>query len=103
MRLTREQTRFIVESIHRQLGSQARVLVYGSRLDDKARGGDLDLLIESDELPPLLMRADLKLELETGLSMPVDVLTMKRGAAPTAFQRIARANAVPLLETHGGH
>jgi len=42
--------------------SRARTFLYGSRLDD-ARGGDIDLLIESSPELPLLQRASLQVRL----------------------------------------
>ncbi|RKT45755.1 nucleotidyltransferase family protein [Thiocapsa rosea] len=72
------------------------VYLFGSRLDDRARGGDFDLLIETTQGLTLLERARLKLELEEGLGLPVDVISRARNAEPTPFQRIARASAVRL-------
>ncbi len=48
MRLTDEQIS-IIRRLARELGGpQARVRVFGSRLDDSTRGGDLDLMLELD-------------------------------------------------------
>jgi len=96
MRLTPLQQRTICETVTAQVGADARVWLFGSRCKDDARGGDLDLLIESNALPSTLQRASVKLALESSLSMPVDVIGIKRGAAPTAFQRIALATGIPL-------
>lgn len=70
--------------------------MFGSRLDDGARGGDIDLLVESeDDLSPL-QRASLKLAIEARIGLPADVLSIKRGDPPTAFQQIALAKGVEL-------
>lgn len=50
MRLTDQQRGIIRNEVARVLGPRARVYLFGSRLDDKARGGDLDLFIEIDEV-----------------------------------------------------
>ena len=96
MRLTSVQIKTIVTTIRAQVGAEARVVVFGSRLDDARRGGDLDLLIESTPAPGLLQRAKIKLALEGALRMPVDVLAKPGGAPPTPFQAIALATGVSL-------
>ncbi|MHB1075488.1 hypothetical protein [Thiobacillus sp.] len=49
MRLTIQQTRTIKQLATQIAGEHARVRVFGSRLDDQARGGDLDLMLELPE------------------------------------------------------
>jgi predicted nucleotidyltransferase len=46
MRLSTDQQRVIRQTTHELLGPAARVRLFGSRLDDSARGGDIDLLVE---------------------------------------------------------
>ena len=96
MRLTAEQIETIRQTVAGILGQDARVILFGSRLNDNARGGDVDLLVECDELPDLMQRSRIKLALESSLSLPVDVEAIKRGGVPTAFQRIALATGIPL-------
>jgi predicted nucleotidyltransferase len=96
MRLTNAHIDIIREATRRNFGADALVWLFGSRLDDSAKGGDVDILVEADQQPSLLERARIKMELEDLLMLPVDVLSIKRGAQPTAFQRIAMAQAVVL-------
>jgi len=49
MRLTNYQIQAIRRLAREVAGDQARVRVFGSRLDDTARGGDLDLMLELPE------------------------------------------------------
>jgi predicted nucleotidyltransferase len=49
MRLTTSEISAIREEIGR-LDARAEVYLYGSRVDDTARGGDVDLLVVSDTL-----------------------------------------------------
>jgi predicted nucleotidyltransferase len=49
MRLTAGEITAIREEIER-LDPKAEVYLYGSRVDDTARGGDVDLLVVSDTL-----------------------------------------------------
>lgn len=77
MRLTDYQTQ-IIRQISRQVaGSQSRVRVFGSRLDDAAHGGDIDLMLE---LPnpvdnPALMAAQVSAKVSRAMhGRKVDVL-----------------------------
>jgi predicted nucleotidyltransferase len=49
MRLTQQERKVICDSINR-VDPEARILLFGSRVDDQARGGDIDLLVLSDRL-----------------------------------------------------
>lgn len=49
MRLTSDQTQIIRQLAREVAGDQSLVRVFGSRLDDAARGGDVDLLVEIAE------------------------------------------------------
>jgi predicted nucleotidyltransferase len=46
MRLTAQQIQLIRQASTHIAGECSRVRVFGSRLDDAARGGDLDLMVE---------------------------------------------------------
>ncbi|OIR06754.1 hypothetical protein GALL_110020 [mine drainage metagenome] len=61
MRLTDDQTQAIRQLAHQVAGSQSRVRVFGSRLDDAAHGGDLDLMLEVQDPVenPALMAAQM--------------------------------------------
>jgi predicted nucleotidyltransferase len=49
MRLTETECRTIREVVSDLTGGRARAIVFGSRLDELARGGDIDLLVDSPE------------------------------------------------------
>ena len=49
MRLKDHEVRAIKDSVH-SLDKNARVYLFGSRVDDKKRGGDIDLIISSDKI-----------------------------------------------------
>jgi len=77
MRLTTLQIEAIRDLSRQVAGEQARVRVFGSRLDDSARGGDLDLMIELNEpVPnPALLAAQLSAKVSRTLhGRKVDVL-----------------------------
>ena len=96
MRLTPEQVHTILVTVAEQVGSDARVVLFGSRVDDAGRGGDVDLLIESGTPPNLLQRARIKLVLESALQIPIDIVAKQRSADPTPFQAIAIGTGIPL-------
>lgn len=96
MRLSVDQTRVILHCVRQQFGADARVMLFGSRLDDTARGGDVDLLVESQAQPSLRQRALATLALEQALNLPVDIVAMQRGTPGSTFARMARSKAQPL-------
>lgn len=61
MRLTDDQVQIIRQLAYQVAGSQSRVRVFGSRLDDATQGGDVDLLLELENPVdnPALMAARL--------------------------------------------
>lgn len=97
MRLSPAQARVIIQCVRQQFGADAGVAVFGSRLDDQARGGDVDLLVECASSPTLRQRALATLALEDALQLPVDIVAVQRGSLGSPFARIARSNALPLV------
>ena len=96
MRLTMQQTQTIAQTVNRLAGAGSAVYLFGSRLDDQAKGGDVDLFIESDMPLSLIHRAQIKMELESQLGLPVDILAKLRSAGATPFQKIAKFRATQL-------
>ena len=48
MRLTHDQIQAIKQTAHAVLGNDSRAILFGSRADDTKKGGDIDLLFETD-------------------------------------------------------
>lgn len=61
MRLTQRQATEIVQLTRQLTGLPVEVRVFGSRLNDRAKGGDLDLMVElpEPEANPALLAARL--------------------------------------------
>ncbi|MHB8387687.1 nucleotidyltransferase domain-containing protein [Metallibacterium sp.] len=52
MRLTPEQAAIIRSAAAEVFGTDARVWLFGSRVDDAKRGGDIDLLVQTAQTQP---------------------------------------------------
>lgn len=97
MRLSPEEIAAIRHLVQGRFGADAGIWLFGSRLDDRARGGDVDLYVEPERLPDenlLLARQALRRDLERYLRLPVDLLVNPGHA--TAFMRQAREEGCPL-------
>lgn len=96
MRLSPAQTHLIVQCLRQQFGADARAMLFGSKLDDTARGGDVDLLVESDATATLRQRALATIALENALELPVDIVALQRGTPGSTFARIVLNRSQPL-------
>lgn len=96
MRISPRQVDTILKITRSIAGQDAQVWLFGSRLDDTCKGGDIDLLIESVPMAGLIERARIKHRLEHQLQLPVDVLATRSGAQDSPFVSIARAQAIRL-------
>ena len=99
MRLSDHQARVILRCVHQHFGADAQVMLFGSRLDDSSRGGDVDLLVQTLAPATLHQRAMATLALERALNLPVDIVTLQHGQPGSAFARIARSQAQPLEQS----
>ena len=77
MRLKKNQQQAIRETVREIFGVDAAVYVFGSRVDDTARGGDIDLLVQLKK-PQVsterkILRLVAKLQRRLG-DQPIDVL-----------------------------
>lgn len=61
MRLTDDQKQAIREEVQRHFGADARALLFGSRVRDDLRGGDIDLYVEADASAEEALACELKL------------------------------------------
>jgi len=79
MRLSNQTRRIIKETVAEIFGPASNVIVFGSRVDDAARGGDIDLLVQSET--PIRDRQRKALQLVARLQIrlgdqPIDVLVL---------------------------
>lgn len=96
MRLKTEQITNIIETVQAITQQSFQLRLFGSRLNDEAKGGDVDLLIEMPQLLGLLQKAQLKNALENRLNLPVDLLIVQTGQKLSPFQQMAFERSVLL-------
>ena len=101
MRLNDRQRAIIRATVAETFGTAARVWLFGSRVDDTKRGGDIDLLIETDQVDAdALARTEIsflsKIQMKLG-EQKIDVLLdyPSRKTRPPIFS-IARQTGVLL-------
>lgn len=99
MRLTENQRQAIKSAVTRVIGAGSRVWLFGSRVDDRKRGGDIDLLIETETLVP--SRVDALCQIEGALAVrlgnrKIDVLLKDARTADTPIILAARQTGVLL-------
>lgn len=99
MRLSPEQVLAIKQTAKTVLGDDARVILFGSRVDDSKKGGDIDLLFETEH--PIQNRATTMGDLYVSLirklgDRKIDIL-LKDTATPAApVLTIARQTGIQL-------
>lgn len=93
MRLTQLQIQTIIQVVSHIAGMAASIYLFGSRLNDKAKGGDVDILIETEQKLSRIDQGEIKMELEQALGLPVDILVRVKNTEPTPFQAIVQAHA----------
>ena len=96
MRIDPVQAQRIRLSVQGHLPGARTLLLFGSRVDDRRRGGDLDLYIETPRAVPLLEQAALAGELEQVTGLPVDLIIRDLSRPPHPIEEIARLTGVPL-------
>lgn len=92
MRLTKEQQALIKKIIH-EADSEAAILLFGSRTDDTATGGDIDLFVHSRMLG-VKDTIILKRKLMDQLGTKVDLVV--RPGFKDAFSQMVRETGITL-------
>ena len=74
MRLTKDEIRIIKETIRRRV-DDAKITLFGSRVYDDKKGGDIDILVQTDKKVSLKKQLEILSELEIkGIERKVDLL-----------------------------
>lgn len=99
MRLSPTTVETIRGEVTRRLGSRARVWLFGSRADDQAQGGDIDIYVETDE--PIANRASTASRLAAALQLRlgdqrIDVILVDPNTAWQPVHSTAKESGVRL-------
>ena len=99
MRLTETQRHSIKSAVTSVIGEESRVWLFGSRVDDTQRGGDIDLLIETDRVVP--SRTTVLCQIEGALAVrlgdrKIDLLLKDARTADAPIFNAARQTGVLL-------
>jgi predicted nucleotidyltransferase len=99
VRISPEQTTAIVTAARDLAGTEAQVRLFGSRLDDDVRGGDIDLLVQCSEAvaQPVWLAARITARLQRVLGdRRIDVLVIDPETPLEAVHRVALQQGVLL-------
>ena len=99
MRLTPTQIGAIRKSASEAFGATVGVWLFGSRTDEMARGGDLDLYIETEGLPADTLRKELQFDaaLQRRLGeQRIDIVVHRQGTPMRPIDTVARQGGVRL-------
>ena len=78
MRLTPEQIATIKRTTQAVLGEGVQVTLFGSRVHDGQKGGDVDLYVEAPSID-LMQKIRCQVSLQDQLDMPVDLIVKPFG------------------------
>ena len=99
MRLTSSQIEVIRNTAQIVFGDTVRVTLFGSRVDDQARGGDVDLMVEVPNVvdEPALMGARVASRVSRAMSgRKVDVILKAPNLKSQPIHDIAARNGIVL-------
>ena len=98
MRLLPREVEAIRAAVREVVGPTARILLFGSRVRDDLKGGDIDLFVEVEPGQASIANEQrLRDRIAPAVEdLRTDVILHERGAAFTPLERIALRDGVPL-------
>jgi uncharacterized protein len=94
MRLSVNQQQNILHT-YQNFGAATKVWLFGSRVDDSRRGGDVDLYVETSNVGNFLAKLRCKMALEELLDLSVDLIVRDPGKDDPIYA-IAKKKGVQL-------
>lgn len=105
MRLTEAEQKIIISMVSKAFAEQKhwQLWLFGSRVNDCLKGGDVDLCIVAGEDPKDLLQKKLWLRgsLEEALDLPVDLIMQSMQRPPKLVTKQAIETGVLLAENEG--
>ena len=99
MRLSQQAQQIIRNTVREVFGAAADVKLFGSRINDAARGGDIDLLVElpaiTADIERKTMQLTARLQLRIG-DQPIDVLVIDPSTTRQAIHEQASITGIKL-------
>ena len=99
MRLSKPDAAIVKEEVEQVFGRDAQVWLFGSRVDDAARGGDIDLLVEADvdveAAPDRELRLYARLIRRLG-DQRIDIVVRRTGTPLSPIHQSAPQTGLPL-------
>ncbi len=99
MRLSASEVAVIRSLARKHFGEDANVYLFGSRVDDSKRGGDIDLYVDVPRVMENKVRAVLEFNADLQVSLReqrIDVIVRDGATRPLAIHNEARRTGVPL-------
>jgi predicted nucleotidyltransferase len=98
LRLTREEVDCLIQATHKCFGETAEIWLFGSRVDDRKKGGDIDLYIETDMSTGIVAA---KLEMQSLIwstfgNQKIDILIHSKSRKPSPIHEIAKSTGQKL-------
>lgn len=82
MRISQEQASMIRKLVQQSLGEESKAWLFGSRVDDAKRGGDVDLYVETKQACDLSTKLSLMSEIQKYTGFRKVDLLIKTDADP---------------------
>ena len=101
MRISADQRDRIVDAVRRHMGAGAHVWLFGSRVDDSSKGGDIDLYIEpaicnADEIVEAKLRFLADMHKKLGDQKIDVVIRREEGGEVLPIHRVAKETGIKL-------
>ena len=99
MRLSRQEIDALICATHSCFGDSAKIWLFGSRVDDTKKGGDIDLYIETDKEMGIVAA---KLEMLRAIwstfgEQKIDILVRSRSRECSAMHEVAKSSGLELV------